>query len=568
MKSLILDGYVDEPACFGVPPYVSPYVRYCAGVFFSHGHDVSYAACDQWREARREIDEIIASSDIVVVIMGLTVPGRYRGGSPLTLRELREISGIRRKGVLMVGGPVRNGYALRGGARAQKIRIDGVDFAAEGDPEASLDIYCRTGEWISDAVRSYDWLDGSRNIASLGAGILRSHPSYPDVMMEMELSRGCDRAAGLSVRCSFCAEGTGAGYEERGVEGVAREISALAEAGAAAFRLGRAANILAYGGELTASGFRPNPSRIEELYSGIRRIARNLSVLHTDNCNPATIARFPGESAACIDAIARYNTEGDGLSLGIENLDPEARRANNLKVSMEEALMAVRLINDVGGARRAPCSLPSLLPGLNFLFGLAGESGQGMAWNTKFLETLLDEGLAVRRINIRRAMVFPGLGLEYALAANPSRLKERDYSRWKRWVREEVDPVMLERVAPDGTLLRDVITERRVGNVVFGRQIGSYPPLVGIVSGSLGAREKVDVMVTGRGGRSLTAVRRPLDINSAALPELMALPEIGRARAERLMSCAPYGSIDDIKKSLSQLDSPGIEERLAKYFSV
>jgi radical SAM superfamily enzyme with C-terminal helix-hairpin-helix motif len=29
--AFILDGYVDEPACLGVPPYISPYIRTVAG---------------------------------------------------------------------------------------------------------------------------------------------------------------------------------------------------------------------------------------------------------------------------------------------------------------------------------------------------------------------------------------------------------------------------------------------------------------------------------------------------------------------------------------------------------
>ena len=37
--ALILDGYVDEPTCLGVPPYISPYVRYLAGVLHAHGFD-------------------------------------------------------------------------------------------------------------------------------------------------------------------------------------------------------------------------------------------------------------------------------------------------------------------------------------------------------------------------------------------------------------------------------------------------------------------------------------------------------------------------------------------------
>ncbi|MDL2264753.1 radical SAM protein, partial [Synergistaceae bacterium OttesenSCG-928-I11] len=98
-RAIILDGYVDEPACFGVPPYISPYVRYCAGVLRAHDADVDYVTCDAWRGNRARTDDAIANADVVVVIMGLTVPGRYRGGSPLTLRELDAVASMRRKGV-------------------------------------------------------------------------------------------------------------------------------------------------------------------------------------------------------------------------------------------------------------------------------------------------------------------------------------------------------------------------------------------------------------------------------------------------------------------------------------
>jgi radical SAM superfamily enzyme with C-terminal helix-hairpin-helix motif len=401
----------------------------------------------------------------------------------------------------------------------------------------------------------------------LGADVVKAHPSYPNVIAEMELSRGCDRVFSTGETCSYCTEGINGRYEERSAEGVLSEITALDAAGVTAYRLGKCANILAWGGSREDIGFRPRPERLDDLYKGIRSAAKNLSVLHTDNCNPATIARFPSESARCVEIIAAHCTEGDGLSLGLENLDPNVRAANRLKVSFEEALTAVRIINERGGQRQSPRSLPSLLPGLNFLFGLAGETAAGLEWNTNFLRALLEEGLSVRRINVRRAMVFPDTALVSKLAASPPRIKDRDYRRWKKWVRSEVDPVMLARVAPDGTLLKGVIAEERAGKVMFGRQLGSYPPLVGIVSENMRAGDRADVVVTGRGGRSLTAVRYPLDINTASRAELMALPGIGRARAEFLLSRVPYRSARDMETAFAEMDSPGAGARLNPYFS-
>ncbi|MDR1579057.1 MAG: radical SAM protein, partial [Synergistaceae bacterium] len=184
-SALLIDGYVDEPACFGVPPYISPYVRYCAGVLAANGWETNYVTCDGWRADKERFGDDSAESEIVLVIMGTTVPGRYRGGSPLTFRELGEIASRKRRGRLLLGGPVRWGYTLRGGGRAAVDIPEGVDFVARGDVEASLDIYCRTKEWAPDARADYGWLDGER-IAVLGAGVVKSHPSYPNVIAEME----------------------------------------------------------------------------------------------------------------------------------------------------------------------------------------------------------------------------------------------------------------------------------------------------------------------------------------------------------------------------------------------
>ncbi|MDR1581605.1 MAG: radical SAM protein [Synergistaceae bacterium] len=565
-SALLIDGYVDEPACFGVPPYISPYVRYCAGALAANGWETKYVTCDEWRADKERFDDDAAGSEIVLVIMGTTVPGRYRGGSPLTWRELGEIASRKRRGGrLILGGPVRWGYTLRGGGNASADIPEGVDFVARGDIEASLDIYCRTKEWAPDARADYAWLDGER-IAVLGSDVVKSHPSYPNVIAEMELSRGCDRVFSTGVSCTYCTEGISWRYEERGAEGALSETAALSAAGVTAYRLGKCANILAWGGSREGIGFRPSPGRLYDLYSGIRSAAKNLSVLHTDNCNPATIARFPHESARCVEIIASFCTEGDGLSLGIENLDPNVRAANRLKVSFEEAMTAVRIINECGGQRPSPRSLPSLLPGLNFLFGLAGETASGLEWNTNFLRELLEKGLSVRRINIRRAMVFPDAALGAELAKYPPRIKDRDYRRWKKWVRSEVDPAMLARVAPDGTILKGVIAEERAGKVMFGRQLGSYPPLVGIVSESIRAGDRVDVAVTERGGRSLTAVRYPFDINAATMAELMALPGIGRARAEFLRSKVPCRSARDVEAALAETDLSEAVSRLMPYF--
>ena len=45
----VLDGYEDEPAAFGVPPYVGFHIRYVCGVLEQHKIDYTYLTIDQWR---------------------------------------------------------------------------------------------------------------------------------------------------------------------------------------------------------------------------------------------------------------------------------------------------------------------------------------------------------------------------------------------------------------------------------------------------------------------------------------------------------------------------------------
>ncbi|MGB9613921.1 MAG: radical SAM protein, partial [Fervidobacterium sp.] len=49
MRCVVIDGYVDEPAVLGVPPYISTYVRYVAGLFLLKGFEVDYYTIDQVR---------------------------------------------------------------------------------------------------------------------------------------------------------------------------------------------------------------------------------------------------------------------------------------------------------------------------------------------------------------------------------------------------------------------------------------------------------------------------------------------------------------------------------------
>ena len=54
---LVLDGYEDEPAAFGVPPYVGFHIRYLCGVLEQAKVPYEYTTIDAWRMYLKEAGE-------------------------------------------------------------------------------------------------------------------------------------------------------------------------------------------------------------------------------------------------------------------------------------------------------------------------------------------------------------------------------------------------------------------------------------------------------------------------------------------------------------------------------
>ena len=136
------------------------------------------------------------------------------------------------------------------------------------------------------------------------------------------------------------------------------------------------------------------------------------------------------------------------------------------------------------------------------------------------------------------------------------------FHAYKEKIREHIDLEMLKRVVPVGTVIREVRMELKEGSVAFGRQIASYPLLVGIPA-DLEAGAVLDAKVVSHGYRSITAVPYPLDINHASLKTLESLPRVGKSRAARLAAGRPYRTPEEV---VGALDDPEIARSLLEYF--
>ncbi len=83
IKTLLLDGYLDEPSCLGVPPYISPHARYLYGALLAGGIPekmINYLTADSYRDSKSIAD--LEEYDLVIILAGTTVPGHYLGGQP------------------------------------------------------------------------------------------------------------------------------------------------------------------------------------------------------------------------------------------------------------------------------------------------------------------------------------------------------------------------------------------------------------------------------------------------------------------------------------------------------
>ena len=516
IKVVLIDGYIDDPAALGVPPYISPIVRAVAGAAIDAGADVEYITIDMIRKGRK-----IPDANVSVVISGNTVPGKYIRSMPMSLKELGNIL------------PSLKGWKLIGGSAASSEIAEKFDFAIKNDLAASL-YDGMTGKEVGERYRTLgEW----NRWMMLGADIVKQHQDFPyPLIAEIESYRGCHRYA--SGGCSYCIEPLKGKPLIRSPQDIIAEAKKLKELGVKNIRIGGQTCIVSYGSEDDSGVPRPNPDAVSELFCGLKEL--NFDVLHVDNANAAVISEYPEESEKILKILTECCTPGNVLALGMESADIRVINANNLNSTPKQVLDAVRMINRVGG-HRGENGMLCLLPGLNLISGLDGESRETYDINMEFLRKVVDEGLIVRRINIRQ--VLP-VRREYS-----TKVDGNFFKKYKQGIREEIDHVMLQRTVPKGTVLKDVFMEIHDGNITFGRQIGSYPLLVGIPY-RIDCGKAYDVIITDWGFRSVTGLVYPFDINHAAMSAISSLPGIGKKRAASVVRYRPYSSYEDLSKAI------------------
>ncbi|MEM2009309.1 MAG: radical SAM protein [Thermosphaera sp.] len=481
-KIIIFDGYTDEPAGLGVPPYINVYPRLIAGAILSVRKDVKvyYWTADSYRENVEQFFKQARESDLIVFIAGMEVPGKYIGGKPLSLNELEHISiRLKDKDLILTGPVAKFGFGTGGGTVAQPTRIMRKYFreVVSGDVEIYFNELFKYGFEKADPRKMREDYSIADEALVKGAEIVKQHPNYSfNLIAEIETYRGCPRW--VTGGCSFCIEPRYGSPIMRTPEAIAREVERLYSLGVKHIRLGKQPDILVYGSnQMGREEFpEPNPEVLEKLFRGIRNKAPGLRTIHIDNVNPGTIARHQEKSIQALKVIINYHTPGDVAALGIESFDERVIKLNNLKVYPEDALTALRIINIVGRVRGWN-GLPHLLPGINLLYGLLGETRDTYRINEDYLKTILQEGILVRRVNVRKVSVLENTPLWLRKNQVFSILKKHHhiYKTHRLWVMSSFDKIMLKKVVPPGTLLPYLYVEKTGKSISIARFPGSYP---------------------------------------------------------------------------------------------
>ncbi|WP_202320003.1 radical SAM protein [Archaeoglobus neptunius] len=492
MRAAIIDGYVDEPSCLGVPPYISPYPRYIHGMLKELGYNPLYITIDSLRK-NYKLQKNLRGFDLAIIIAGIAVPGKYIGGNPMSKKELFSANFARRN---ILVGPITLELSRKEKEMLADCNIEVVDFPFE---KKLVSLFDESVEFSID------------RFAVAGADVVRQHPDFPNVICEIETYRGC-----YWGRCSFCIERIHSLWI-RDPRWILREIKALYDSGVRYFRLGRQTDFFTYLADFSREIPVPDPERLKGFHRAIWRLCPGIRTLHLDNVNPKTIAEYPEESREIVKTVVLYQTPGNVAAMGLESADERVIRKNSLCASPEDVMEAVELVNRYG---RYPGynGLPYFLPGLNFVIGLRGETKETFDANYEFLEELVEKGLLLRRINIRQVKIFPGTPMEKE-GGKRLRKHRKYFFAFKHRVRENIDRPMFRKILPKGRKITDLRVEVEGEKVSYARQLATYPVLVGLI-GRYPGGSFVDARVVDYGQRSVTAIEAGLDVNAATVEQL------------------------------------------------
>lgn len=498
---VVLDCFTVEPSGLGVPPYLSTYVRSAFSALRTARPDatVSYLTIDDVRwclNGGRALREpplsdpltysatvnrenaigLLRDAEIVVVVAGDKVPSVHLHAQNGSIEEIsRALSCVRGRRVLV--GPM-----------ATYVAAEPASFAGLFDAVHTHTVLSRNVVLGSTEPARYEALAGDRDTYESLVAQMMWRP-----VAEIELYRGCTRRR----FCSFCNEPVKhADVVFRPPDDVLDEVRCLYGAGVRHFRLGQQTCFFSY--------MNRDVDQIGALLASIRSECPDLEVLHIDNADPLAVASKSGARIARL--VAEYCTEGNCAPMGIESFDPSVIAGNDLTCKPDVLLRAVANINEVG-AQCGPDGQPLLLPGLNLIYGLPGETHRTHFENMRWLVRILDEGLLCHRTNVRQARIYAGTPLAEQGDVGEVPPSAEHFLTWKEDIAAVYDMPMKQRVYPMGHTVRGLHSFFVSTRGTWHRRLGSYPIQIVERDTARALYEPADMTVTDHAGRYIYGTR-------------------------------------------------------------
>jgi len=461
---VILDCYTDEPSGYGVRPYLGTHQIHLSQALAHLGVNHVYLTIDDLRYANglrsngadeigvlnitrnaERAQSIVNNASLIYIVMGCFVQYEYFACKPPTANEVGTYlaDSIARKVLFYVMGT------------SNEVDRDFLD-----SPLAKMLSDIEVGNTYRYVIEGPAAIKGG-NIApnyDLLDKLAVARPALLDdlvspVIAEIETGTGCN-----TPTCYFCIESARSPkVTYRSAASIVRQVKTLYDRGIRHFRLGRQPNFFHYGNH--------NVSELERLLNGIRADCPEIKMLHIDNVNIIDVVGRTGRDFARL--VAHYCTSGNITPFGIESLDDRVRKASRVIGSSSQVMEAIAIINEYG-AERGDDGLPRLLPGINLIYGLKGQTSETHAINLAHLREILNKGFMTRRLYYRNVTRPTGVTFGKEVVDNPNTYQ----ANFEEIVSEFVLP-MQSIVYYPGLIVRDLLEVRNDGATAQLRTFGT-----------------------------------------------------------------------------------------------
>jgi radical SAM superfamily enzyme with C-terminal helix-hairpin-helix motif len=485
---VILDCYTDEPSGFGVRPYLGTHqihlsqalgylgishyyltiddLRYCSRGDNGDSDNTDLSIINQTKNSDNALD-ILHEAAVIYIIMGCFVDYTYFSSVPPKSDEV---------------------YSYLKDTKARKIlfyvlgTVNGISPDYSNSKLSSIIDHVEHGNTYRFVLENA--LVGTRDFLNPNYQLLEEISSVEPnivsqlrnpIIAEIETGTGCS-----TPFCYFCIESLRSPeVVYRTTKSIISQVSCLYRSGIRHFRLGRQPNFYHYHYQ--------NIEEVENLLSGIRKGCPEIETLHVDNGNIIHVITEQGIEITKL--LVKYCTSGNIIPLGIESFDNTVRKAIRKVGSAEQAIQAISVINDIGREKGLDGN-SRLLPGINLIYGLPGQTSDTHKINIQYLQKILQKDFYTGRLFYRRMTRPTGISF-----TDGPELTQEYNGNFREIINSFVLP-MQERVYPIGSIIRGRREVIWKNGDSYMRTLGTCPTRIVIRGKKLKSYMNYDVLIT------------------------------------------------------------------------